>query len=88
MKCDLDASIVVTFSGAGEAIRLWNVKSGEKMASYVLGHGTEFSSLFLGQAGHVVAFTPDENCFSGRLCLYKVSDQVRQELMGVTADGI
>ena len=36
LKCDLDANYAVTCSGGGETIRLWNVNTGVKVASYHL----------------------------------------------------
>ena len=51
MNCDLGANYAVTYSGGSDAIRLWNLNTGVKIASYLLGSCTEFSSLFLGQAG-------------------------------------
>ena len=59
LKCDLDANYAITYSGSSDAIRLWNLNTGAKLASYLLNRATEFTSLFLSQTGLISAFTPE-----------------------------
>ena len=56
MACDLEGNFIVTMSAQGDVIRLWNTKTGQKMASFVQEFQSVLCSLHLTRKGLLVYF--------------------------------